>query len=128
MLFVWMWIDEICEILILDNNSQQWKQIHSLQRSNDSSFQIADIECYPANTRSAKIDSPKRSVRKIGFYQIAAFEGDGRETTIIETAVSEMAVRDAYLIHFAHCQIDVSGVAVMQQNMIHSRLREIGSQ
>ena len=128
MLFVWMWIDEICEILILDNNSQQWKQIHGLQGSNDSSFQVADIKCYSADARSTQVDSTERSMRKVSFYQITTVEGDGRETTIIETAVSEMAVREAYLIHFAHCQIDVSGVAVMQQNMIHSRLREIGSQ
>ena len=114
MLFVWMRMDEIGRILVFDNNSQQRKQVHGLQGSNDSSFQIADIECYPANTRSAKIDSPKRSVRKIGFYQIAAVEGDGRETAVIETSVPEMAVREAYLIHFAHRQIDVRGITVMQ--------------
>ena len=114
MLFVWMRMDEIGRILVFDNNSQQRKQVHGLQGSNDSSFQVADIKCYSADARSTQVDSTERSMRKVSFYQITTVEGDGRETAVIETSVPEMAVREAYLIHFAHRQIDVRGITVMQ--------------
>ena len=108
-----MRMDEIGRILVFDNNSQQRKQVHGLQGSNDSSFQGADIKCYSADARSTQVDSTERSMRKVSFYQITTVEGDGRETAVIETSVPEMAVREAYLIHFAHRQIDVRGITVM---------------
>ena len=89
-------MDEIGRILVFDNNSQQWKQVHGLQGSNDSSFQVADIKCYSADARSTQVDSTERSMRKVSFYQITTVEGDGRETAVIETSVPEMAVREAY--------------------------------
>ena len=48
---------------------------------------------------------------------------DREKTAVVQSSVAELAVCKTYLIHFTHGEVDVIGIAVVQQDMIHRCFR-----
>ena len=70
---------------------------------------------------------PLRGVRKLGFYQLTVFKGDGGKFAVIDVAVAQVTRGEAGLIDFAHGKIKVSGIAVLHCQMVQYCFRQIGS-
>lgn len=112
---------------ILYSDAQKRSQVHGLRCIDDGSPDVGQIDVDAFDMRVAQIDAFQGGMREFGLYQFAVLEGDGGEFAIVDVAVAQVADGKSRLVYLTHGEIDVSGVAIFQRQVVQDGFCQAGA-
>lgn len=112
---------------VFNRKSQQGGQVHCLRCVDDGSAYVRKVDADCFDVRVAQVDAPQGGVRELRFHQLAVGELDGSELTIADIAVTQVAGGEAGLVDFAHREVQIPGIAVVQGQVVQGGFGQIGS-